>query len=276
MPREDIATQWRQCDVLRGEHVEALASEGLVPTSWAHEGSSTLVISHSCDIGFHDLDAEPTVELLRLRHLSDNERDGNFMYGKNPRRYHLAIEQDHGALWVDVDLRERTDVPRGQLLKHQPDSERTLAQRDARGLAIWRGKRYWRQGFPDEFNRRVAPAATKVRDLLKKQGGRLLSGIYLLLQSDEELPASEPYTLSVRGTLPLPDSDAPANQTSALGTIQELAKLLSALNGVEVEEWEVVSEAEMSLDDLNFYKRWDYDDLSVRAAGSNAPPIPEA
>jgi hypothetical protein len=62
-----------------------------------------VVSSHPCDVVALDLDKEPSVELFLLKVIE--KIDGNFSFGKNPRRLHVEI---NGCAFEMGDFSVRT------------------------------------------------------------------------------------------------------------------------------------------------------------------------
>lgn len=165
-------------------------------------------------------------------------------------------------------------MPKHALQAHAPDIDRRLDTTERRCLAQWLGKRYVRAAFPDAFNDRVRPATSRLRKHLKKTGGALIGGLYVLLNSDDELPDDVPYEMVLRGVMRVEDHESPEKREQALATMKAVAAELGRLPDIELSDWELVSAAEMSLDDLDYFQRWDYDDLSDRTEGAARTPDP--
>lgn len=267
MSYSDRFSDWNQGDVLREESAATLRNEGLVPEEWEAERDWVLVVSHPCDLASHDFEAEPTAELLRATP-SAPPSDGNVLWGKSPRRLQLELGHTDPAVLLDISVHDRVRIPRQRLLEEAPDEDRQLTARQGELVARWLSKRYWRQAFPDNFNQRLQPIASKLQSTLKKQGGGLLAGLYLILHTHDELPPGAPYQIVLRGVMELEDHSDESARELASETLGSVVLRLGEVEDIELRGWDLVPTTEMSLDDLYYYKRWDYDDLSHRSEGA--------
>lgn len=258
---------------MRREDATAWVASELLPSEWAEERCWVVVASHTCDIATFDLDAEPFVEVMRAEQI-DPPADGNLRYAKNPRRLHLDLDNTEEQTILAFGIHDKTRLPRDKFYEATPDDQRELSNRESELLARWLSRRYWgRDALPDAFNNRLRPVSRKLRSTLKGRGGGLLAGIYLFLHTEEELEDEEPYRIALRGAMEVEDFDDDELRESAESALDDVVMHLGKVDGLAVERWELVSLAEMSLDDLNYYRRWDYDDLSLRS--EDAPMAPE-
>lgn len=249
---------WTQGSVLSAEAVTALVAASYLPVEW--QDSWVVAVSHSCDLASADFDAEPRAELIRGRLLPAHGVDGNFTWGKSPRRLHVE-KADHPA--IEFNAWERMDVPRAQLLAHAPDDERKLTEDQSRVLGRWIAKRYDRAAFPDSFNDRVRPIQSKLRKELKKPG-LLMLDLYIVLHSEDELGENEEYRVVLRAVMAVEAFEERESRESCNSALLRVSGLLDDVDGIKVIDENVVPASDMSLDDLRFFKRWDYDDLSLR------------
>ena len=101
----------------------------------------------------------------------------------------------------------------------------------------------------DEFNRRCRRAANRIRDRLKTKGD-LITGVFLHLNSYEELPATEDYQAILHVTaLPETCEDLQEEQI-ALSLFAAIERALNDCSGVQVVDGSLVAETEISLYDL--------------------------
>lgn len=262
MPETDSA-RWLQGDTVPAAVVAHFVDEGVLEESW---GSGWVVVaSHSCDVGARDFEAEPLAEILLLKELESEAKDGNYMWGKNPRRLQLEVELAGRVVLLEADMRNRAWVDRSQLLGYAPDAERRLPTEHRRALARWMGMRYWREALPDRFNERLRPVWSAVRKAGKGGGGSLLARLFVALHTEEELADGDSYRLALRGVMEVEDYDDVKKLRTANEALQEIVRLIATCDDIEVVDWEVISMADMSLDDLKLFKAWgDFDDLSLR------------
>jgi hypothetical protein len=264
----DDQPQWRQGHILSKEAVSELRQQGFLPLD-GFDDAWIVAISHSCDLASSDFDAEPHAELIPGRPIEARAIDGNCAWGKNPRLLHVPVDED---VALEFWAHQRLLVPRRELLRTVPDRERLLPPDQTEVLVRWVAKRYWRSAFPDEFNLRISEVANKVRGTLKKRGGVAMASIWVMLNSEDELPAEQDYEVAVRGVMTVDDHENEEARTAVSDALEAVVRRMTACPGVLVRTWDVVPESDMSLDDVRYYKRWDYDDLSHREPGAASTP----
>ena len=256
---------WDQGSLLTIESVNSLVDANFLPREWENKGYA-LVISHPCDLAA-DIAVEPFAELLLATPIE--QLDGNYRYGKSGRTLHLGAtiegRTEHFAISIHNCARvRRTDLG-------LPDAQ--LDKQATQLVARWISRRYTRSAFPDTFNRRIDGQRPAMRKLLRGEGHHI-SGVYLLLSSEEELYESVEYEICLRATMRVADYEDSTLRVNSQGAVDRLAELFDAVDGVEVVDHELCDEASMSLDDLRFYLRWDVDDLSLRDEGASLSPDP--
>lgn len=246
---------WRQGSLLRPVHIEKLLKAGHLKAFSA--GSQFVVATHDCDLLHGSLELEPKAECLVATPVA--KADGRYTFGKSPRILHLNI----GGNPHEIKLANRCEIPRDHLAEDPPDTL-TLREQEISLIADWLSKRYVREAFPNSFEMRIdKPSWKKILNTLRL-GGEVISGIYLLIVGDE-LPEGEPYEIAIKATLNKKDFADKDIREGAQLTIDGLAGILRECKGISVSEADVVSESQISLDNLHYLKRWDFDDLSVQA-----------
>lgn len=187
--------------------------------------------------------------------------DGRNTRGKNSRVLHLPLHRTDGSeVWFELAAHSRVAVNRRILCDASPYADLTLPNEVKPVLASWLAKRYDRAAFPDAFNRRLPKHRPLTRALTR--GGAFISELYLW-GADEELAEAEPYKILLRAVMTVEDYEDPDRRTKADHCLQELEGLLGGCPGIEVLEATLVSEGNITLDDLRVLKRWDFDWLSV-------------
>lgn len=230
-------------------------------------GTLPIVISQSCDVIHDSFDEEPKVDLLLARPIEVVE--GNFTDGKNPRTFDFVRKVGLSDEAYRCFIREKMQSDRRILLGKLPidriDDDIILA------LKRWVGKRYTRAALPTKFNDRARPCIDTIKAILKRNSE--ITGIYLSLSSDEELPDGSPYGLILTTTV-LPKTKADENAFDrVIRATSKISEALNACNGLEIMEATPKSEEYVTLYDLRDMDLWDYDYLSVRA-GSILPSEP--
>jgi hypothetical protein len=244
---------WQQGSVLPEALVKQLAAEG-VP----HVDDTCLlvVLTQDCDLVHASYETEPNVELIAGTLLQN--ADNSLRHGRNPRRLHLDIEQNDSKAPVGFSVHKRLVVPRSLLESHKPHDSLRLGRDERRLLCEWVAKRYVRAAFPDAFNERAQAAYRKIEKELKRSGEHV-TGLFLMIDPDEERDAGESYRVVLR-VVALGEALSDANTEITLVRVAKaIADALASCDGILVEDHQLVSEGEFSLEDLRFFKRWDWD-----------------
>jgi hypothetical protein len=103
----------------------------------------------------------------------------------------------------------------------------------------------------------------KIAAALKREGG-VLTGIFLGVDPPEEIGSEDQYRLIMRLTVKQDVAEQSEPMTRALALTETIRQEFDAVQGIEVIDYELVSEADFSLADLRTTKRWDYDYLSSK------------
>ena len=207
----------------------------------------------------HDYDAEPNVELHVARAIT--EPDGNLFHAKNPRRLQFAIADQT----FEIKMYERCHAPRTCLVNHVP-RDLTLTEDDIRTIIRWTANRYLRSAFPDTFNQRLTAAKRSMKriETALKRDGSVITGISLWVDPPDEIGPEERYQVIMRLTAREEVFEQPEPETRALELTELLRQEFDRIDGVEIVDYALVSEADFSLADLRSTLRWDYDYLSYR------------
>jgi hypothetical protein len=241
---------WRQGSVLPAEIAGRVATARF--TDWGPADRAVL-LSQDCDVVHGSYDVEPTVELIRAK--VSSVEDALARYGRNPRK--LQLESGPGAV-LNLSVHDRWSVPRSELESHPPEPTLFLEAESLHVLVEWIAKRYTRPAFPDAFNDRRAGATKRIEKELKKNG-KLITGLFLAISPNEECAADESYQLALRVTAAKATLAAKSVETELLRTTKQIADALDACDGIEVVNHDLVSEAAFTLDDLQYFQRWDWD-----------------
>lgn len=163
-------------------------------------------------------------------------------------------------------MHERCIAPRGCLLGHAP-RELNLEEDLIRTLIRWTANRYLRSAFPDAFNERLAAAKKPMRKIeaALKRDGSLITGIFLRVDPPEEIAPEALYRVIMRLTAREEVFDKRESASLALELTEAIRREFQSIDGIEIIDYELVSEADFSLADVRATLRWDYDYLSYRA-----------
>ena len=204
--------------------------------------------------------------------------DGNFTYGKNPRKLHLECTAGKRRFVVELVATDKMAVPKEGdtgLLKHAPREDIRLSGGELVILQRWLAARYRRSAFPDEFDRRLT--ATGVRDqllrILKRHGAHTLA-IYFDVDDGEDIVHNgpdDPYKLTISllySTEVAPD-EAERDAIEASKSIHSAFKNKCRPDGtrwkwIELADCEVLADSAMTVAQASFLKRWQTDYISFR------------
>lgn len=245
----------RQCDIFDYSVLNKL--QRLSPVNlnvvWS-EGSFCVVVTQDCDIVHEKTEEEPFVEFI----IGNFSEDKSCKNGKNPRKLHLENNGQilefiiHNRFFVKKDSLSKFDFL-NVFLKLTVDNKKILKK--------WLGNRYTRAAFPDEFNNRLAKA--KVSKLIEKGISSKVSHIFFEVE-DKELSDKENYQLNVMVVV---DDSAGIEKDNIEDVYFEV---FDKIEGIE-SNIRVVSENEVTLNELHSYKRWDKDSISFSNQNQSLP-----
>lgn len=250
---------WRQGSLVPRDL--ALKLSALVPVAGTlGPDDHMIVISHDCDITHDDIDKEPLAELIVVREITGRPA-GDRVFMRSPRVLEFEAHVRDEQRLFRVSAFERCFFPRTRLVGMEPAGQLQTQPPDL--LVAWLTNRYIRRAFPDAFNERLRPKRREIKQPLKTSGEHLHS-VYLVVD-DDELPPEVSYRLVIRGTMLEVDFAVPERRLAAQRALDGLVAALAACDGIEVVDDALVSEAEITLDEVRAMKRWSvYDSLSLR------------
>jgi len=250
---------WRQCSVASDSLRTAIPEFSASTTP----DDLTIVVTHDCDLVSENFEAEPMVELLLARRISDANRDPLSFRGRNPRRLQFEL----GGHLYEIHARERTSTNRTLLAEHGPDNERTLPKDVQIVLPEWAAKRYIRSALPDAFNDRTKKALKKIRKLLEADADLVLT-IFLTLEPNSEVPDDSSYDVlvSVIGTA---NDILDGVRNSRLQQLTDsMERAFLSCKGIYLRDCRLIRDDEFTLADMNRSIEWDvWDDLSYTENG---------
>ena len=263
-------TDWRQGDLLTQDTaIKLTALNGAVG-----ETHRIVVITHDCDL---PNDGEPLVEVI----VTDVVAAANpqFSYAKNPRKLHPGYEIAGGQSVV-VELRhaERRIVSKAEFAKHAAkDGSASLPVDAKRALKQWLAARYGRPAFPNAFEDRLRKSVSK-KNTVERQIGKILEpeakhlvGLFFDLgeQRSAEVPAGEPYALSIAVVYDATEGGTQARQ-SAEKVASQLRELFEQAYGkpdaateIALDACEAVADTSITLADLRRVDQWRLEYISL-------------
>lgn len=255
----DIGKRLRDWGWRQGVIVPAsLILEGFPDGSPATDKDHAMVVSQSCDLVHYDLQNEPFAVVLLLKSIESGNPD--FLHGKNPRCLHV---QTTDGTWLEAWAWNQVGIPRDHLADKQAWASFELAQKTLRNVLDWLAKRLTRIAFPDDFNQELKPKSNAIRELLKSNHA-LFSEVLLYITPFDDLEDDQRYQLAC---YLLMDTDV-YEDSEQLKSARDVAAKLENLftdSGMEVAECSPVSEAALTVAELNELVHWDFDYLTHRA-----------
>ena len=245
----------RQCDVFDNSVLNSLQSLSPVNLNVAlSEKSFCVVITQDCDIVHSPPEEEPFIEFI-IGNLSEDRSCKN---GKNPRKLHL---ENNGQI-LEFIIHNRFFVKKESLVGFEfSDLLFELTPDNTKILKKWLGSRYTRAAFPDEFNKRLKNA--KVEKITEKGISSKVSHIFFEVE-DRELPSEEIYQLNVMVVV---DNSDEVNKNDIEDAYFEV---FEHIEGIET-NLRVVTEDEVTLKEIQNYKRWRKDSISFSKKNQSLP-----
>jgi len=251
---------WCQGSVVGRERLEAL---GHGATDCA------VVISQDCDV-VQTVEVESYLEVIAAKVLEQPRAD--LLHGRNPRLIDIPVVAPVGR-YLHISVHDRFRIEKHDLAAHAPSTTITLDREVTSQLAKWIAKRYTRVAWPDAFNERMATVDDKLERLFKSDNGKVITGIWLMLDPvDEELAEDRDYRLAVWLTM---SSESMMDKTEVRRGEEfekRLQQLLKSCNGIDLCEIELRKESDVSLEDLRLFRRFDKDYRSIAASPVGALP----
>lgn len=257
---EDIGERLRKNGWRQGVIVQAsLILEGLPDGSPTTDNDHAMVVSQSCDLVHHDLGNEPSAAILVLKSVSSGKSE--VMHGRNPRLLHF---QATDGRWFEAWAWNQIAIPRDHLAEKAAAVAVELAPKVLRCVIDWLAKRFTRIAFPDNFNDALKPQSKAIGKLLKKNH-ELFTEILLHISPFDELRTNQHYELACYLLMAAEVHDEPKQLAEACAVAAKLEKLFKDCK-LGVMECSPVSEATLTVAELNELVHWDYDHLTHRAS----------
>ena len=252
---------WRQ-GALLGQRLALLAWNHAPNRVDSAEQDYLVVTSHDCDILNRSLTKEPLVEVLRARvpDAAAGQR-GHHSAGRNPRALRLSEVTVRGeAIALDLSVHDRWEIPRELLMEEAPAAR--LPGRKRRLMAEWLAKRYIRAAFPTAFDARWRGESKAWRKLLKRHS-HWIQGVYLRLDTHDELAGSVPYRCDLLLAMPADRRNLPGWATTTEAIEREFERFWDRLRpGIACDSIRLHTVDRITLADLEAYQRFDADWVS--------------
>lgn len=266
---EIVRLGWRQGAILDTE-LAAVASKHAPESVILDDAGWLILTSHDCDIANFSIDKEPVVEVLRARVTAAKKVDKQQSWGRNPRTLQLVVEADEDEKVLSFTVHDRWAIPRHLLQQEAPAG--CLPDKERRLIAEWLAKRYIRAAFPTAFDLRWRAKLKDWQKLLKKHS-EWLQGVYLRLNTLDELPEATPYKCHLIMAVPHPKrggSGWPKKRDELEQDVQAFwDQFKPAIECVGVD---VQGTDEITLAEIEPYQRFDADWVSFEDDTPTVPP----
>lgn len=224
------------------------------------ENKLYVLLSQDCDILNASLQKEPVVELLQADKIETLNLE--LCDGKNPRQLHLKAKIFNESEGLEFFPNSRFFLPREYLQELIPFNCVLDSTRELRLLISWIVKRYKRPGFPDQFNLRTNIKKKQVRDILNQEAKKSL-GLFIRLQTDQELSENENYNLIVIMLVRKEMYEVSSELSEIEEGFEKILKHLFEIKGIKILEGsQVLSTDDISLHRYEELRKWDFDDIS--------------
>ena len=183
------------------------------------------------------------------------------MHGKNSRRLEMIIPIHEVDQNYSIIPHERFFVPHEVLLKNIRPYAAISDETTTNLLIKWITSRYSRAAFPEEFDRRWKKKKhiRKQIEAIIKQFVRV-QDIYIRLDPFCEIEEGE-YKVAILLLMDASHYDTAADYKQHHELRKKLEDQLSACDGIDAEVT-LVSNANITIREIQQYKRWDYSYLS--------------
>lgn len=227
-----------------------------------------IVVSQTCDVVAHKLEAEPLVEVLHCRPHAGKPRK-QFRDLQSTRqldfRPHRASHQN--LVLTARAIVDRYVIPRELLAAHDPDAGRALDAGASQKVLAWYALRAGRPSWPNNFCDRVRGVRVALEAALDDLSDEIAEVRVGIVEKDQDLDHAQPYHVAVFFVV---DEDVWNGDIAGRKAINDaFVKFVAELNacdGVEVNEElsDVVPGNKFSWQDTKQTDLWDFANLSHR------------
>ncbi|MEN7485022.1 hypothetical protein [Proteus mirabilis] len=251
----DIRQSWMDAGWKRGAFIEVkkfpLLIKELPSKLQALCESNELVylipILYDCALLELSFDKEPWAQAILGVGCSG---DGNFKYGKNPRKLHLPIKIDENENYLEFSSLGFVQIDRELLLYEAiPSSEINWVNNSKELLLDWVADRYRQATFPDSFNKRIFSKDKLLKRLWRTDNFiHYCSGVYIKLDKDEEIEAIEiPYSVELLITIPDNCSIRKLREGGIIEKMHiDLGSIISSAKGIKILHIHFIEESEFT------------------------------
>ncbi len=259
-----ISQGWKQGAVIRNIFDDGFTANAHI---LLEDDDVFLVISQTCDLVNPDYNSEPFFEVLRLISINSTPAP-EYGGGKNSREIQFKAEF-YGKVQTFRALPfKRFFVDRELLRSHSPEGY--LLEDEREMISAWLTKRFIRTAFPDKFDRRWKVRKGQIEKIIKRL--TLVSDIYIKVIPFEEVNDGVEYEVEIYLLMDADHYDDPVVYDEYERHKIDLDTQLGKCLGINLQVIELVSDAGISVRELQELRRWDNSYLSYRAPEEHAAP----
>lgn len=269
---DDVAQRgWQTGSVVPAAMLPALAPHlarpGQQPTQVA-AADWLVVVSQTCDVVAHKLEAEPLVEVLHCRpHTGKPRKQFRDLQSTRQLDFRPHRAGHENLVLTARAIADRYVIPRELLAAYDPDDGRALDAGASQKVLAWYALRAGRPSWPNNFCDRVRTAEESLEAALDDLSDEVAEVRVGIVEKDEDLEPGQPYHVAVFFVV---DENIWNGDVGGRKAINDaFAKFVAELNaceGVEVNEElsEVVPGNQFSWQDTKQTDLWDFANLSHR------------
>lgn len=263
---------WRRGRVFSSSRIKKieqfLTHPGFEPTQ-VGEDDWLVIVSQSCDVVANNLSQEPFVEVLHC-HPQNGKPRSQFRNLKSTRQIDF---KPHRIKYPDLVLtahaiKDRYIIPRDELLKTSPDTERYFDQDTVSRIGWWYSLRYSRPAWPEAFVKRINPKRDDFETILRGLNPDIddVEVRIALSQSDEELPDDRHYSVIVWFVVDEVRWNAENDPLRSKVPIifSKFIEMLGACHNIDIhEDSDVVGGSDFTWQQTRISDEWNFANLSI-------------
>ena len=229
-----------------------------------------LVISQTCDLINPCFVSEPFLEVLRLKAIN-TPVSPEYAGGKNSRKINFKMPLCGEECTFQAMPFERCFVDRQLLQTQKPDDHAPNSTIET--IVTWLTRRFSRTAFPEQFNQRLGKQVKKIEKIIKKL--ILVQDIYIKLLPFTELSDDTQYKIEICLLIDANHYDDTTIYNEYIKLKNDLERQFNLCSGIDCQTVDLRSNADISVREIQEYKRWDYSYLTYRDPSHHANPAGE-
>lgn len=270
-----LELEWRQGSIISCQQLLAAANEHGIPIPELPDNpvAHIIIISMSCDVVYGDFEVLPNVE-AQVCFLNPKAKNSNAKI-IDPRKMVLL----HDESKFDVSMNGAVSFNRAVLLHTRPTSKLLLDSLNS--LLRWKVAQYNRLALPEELVNRIGNVLRdKKFQKWVKQYAHYFEGIFIELNSFEELKENETYALGIICVVNAAKLNDEVNiielssqfEELIIQPISEVEKVMLLNDTYDQEGLDaVISSNEFTYDMLKRFRRYPLDHFSLDPEQNDAP-----